>query len=142
MTVVVVRTANTIIKTSIEAEPVIKTVPAPKPVIKIISINKPVIKITQSPKVVVKTTASRGLPGPQGPEGPPGAAGSAPQAYTHVQAVPSSEWIVVHNLGYRPGGVHVVNSAGDEVIGDIRHDSINQFAVIVASPFSGIVYAS
>lgn len=108
----------------------------------VVRTTKPVVKVTQSSKPVVKARSSRGLPGIQGPQGPPGAAGAAPQSFTHIQGTPSAEWVIIHNLGYRPGGVHVTNSAGDDVEGDVHHDSLNQLTIRFGAPFSGSAYLS
>lgn len=43
---------------------------------------------------------------------------------------------VTHNMGKYPS-VTVINSAGDEVIGDIEHISVNQLTASFSSGFSG-----
>ena len=43
---------------------------------------------------------------------------------------------VTHNMGKYPS-VTVINSAGDEVIGDIEHISVNQLTANFSSGFSG-----
>ena len=55
-------------------------------------------------------------------------AGSATN-YTHIQASASSLWIVNHNLGYKPGGITIKDSADDmwfpsEVV-DINDDTLH-----------------
>ena len=48
---------------------------------------------------------------------------------------------MTHNLGYYPN-VHVEDSAGNDVEGDVHHDSINQLTEIFSGAFSGKAYLS
>lgn len=59
------------------------------------------------------------------------------QNYVHDQMTPSNFWIVDHNLGFKPGGVHVSDSSGSDVEGEVSHVSINQLTIEFASAFSG-----
>lgn len=77
-----------------------------------------------------------------GNSGPAGAAGVSGGNYTHVQSAPSAAWTVTHNLGYFPGGVSVIDSAGTKVYGDITHSTVNQLVVIFSAGFSGKAYLS
>lgn len=43
--------------------------------------------------------------------------------YTHEQTTPSAMWIVTHNLGYKPAGVYVEDSAGTMIAPSIEHIS-------------------
>jgi hypothetical protein len=95
------------------------------------------------PKDVIRvggTDGKRGPPGPPGPKGDkgePGKNGTATDLnYRHVQAVPSTTWIVEHNLNKFPA-VTIVDSAGDEVEGHVRHDSLNQATLMFSATFSG-----
>jgi hypothetical protein len=72
----------------------------------------------------------QGEPGPQGDPGPkgdkgdqgdPGAPGSAPQAYRHVQSIPSAVWVVNHNLGYKPAVGQIKDSGGTLWFGVPNH---------------------
>lgn len=93
--------------------------------------KKTVLKVTNtSPETVLKVATI----GPAGPAGPAGAGGGN---YTHVQSAPSTTWTVVHNLGYFPGGVSVVDSAGTKVYGDITHSNSNQLVINFSAGFSG-----
>lgn len=60
-------------------------------------------------------------------------------SYVHAQAVPSASWVVVHNLGKYPS-VSVVDSAGNEWIGDVHYDSANSLTVTFGAPFGGSAY--
>jgi len=61
--------------------------------------------------------------------------GSADKNYTQ-EFTASSSVTVTHNLGKYPA-VTVLNSAGDEVVGDIDHLSINELVFTSVAPFSG-----
>lgn len=76
-----------------------------------------------------------GIQGPQGIPGTPGTSGDKhyEQTFNTVSSV-----TVTHNLGKYPA-VTVLDSADDEVIGDVQHQSVNQFTVTFTAPFSGLV---
>jgi hypothetical protein len=78
--------------------------------------------------------ALRGAPGPVGPQGPPGQ--SADAYYLHTQSVPASVWHVVHGLGRYPS-VTVIDSAGEEVDGEVVHLSVSALDILFSAPFSG-----
>lgn len=92
--------------------------------------------------VVVDAMASSSTIGETGPAGPAGPSGSSTAAYTHTQASPSATWVITHNLGYRPAGVHVEDSGGSDVEGDVTHDSVNQLTLTFGASFSGVAYLS
>lgn len=58
------------------------------------------------------------------------------KTYTHTQSESSATWVIVHNLNKYPCTV-IVNSAGEEVIGDIKYDSTNQITVTFKGAFKG-----
>ena len=62
--------------------------------------------------------------------------------FTYTQSSASAEWTVTHNLGYRPGGVAIVDSAENVVYGDIVHSSNNALVINFASAFTGKAYVS
>ena len=62
--------------------------------------------------------------------------------FTHTQSSASAEWTVTHNLGYRPGGVAIIDRAENVVMGDIVHSSDNAFVVNFSSAFTGKAYVS
>lgn len=47
-----------------------------------------------------------------------GGSGALP-GYTHYQTVPGSVWVVNHNLGWNPAGIHVFNEGGEEIDGGV-----------------------
>lgn len=91
----------------------------------------------------------QGLPGPQGPSGPPGAPGpkgdpgdSGSALSTFTQAFTGQASVTVaHNLGRYPSVV-VVDTAGDEVYGDVHYDTMNQLTVVFSSATGGTVYCN
>lgn len=72
--------------------------------------------------------------------GPPGSAtvaDGAPPA-VHTQSSASAEWIVNHNLGWKPLAT-VLGAGGQEVIATVLHMSVNQLRVFLKSPSTGSV---
>ena len=63
-------------------------------------------------------------------------------SYRHVQSVSASTWTVIHNLGYYPGGVSLIDSVETVVFGDVTHVDTNTFTVSFSTPFSGKGYVS
>lgn len=61
--------------------------------------------------------------------------------YRHIQSVASATWTVPHNLSKRVC-VSVVDSAGDEVHGNIHYDSDNQVTITFSASFSGEAYCN
>ena len=56
--------------------------------------------------------------------------------YFHTQNVASSEWVITHNLNKYPS-VSVVSSAGDEVIGEVFYNNMNQVTITFKGAFKG-----
>ena len=56
--------------------------------------------------------------------------------YVHIQNAASNRWVIVHNMNKYPS-VTIVNSAGDEVIGDVFYDNTNQVTITFAGAFKG-----
>lgn len=59
--------------------------------------------------------------------------------YVHDQQVASASWVVVHNMGKKPS-VSIVDTADDEVIGEVKYNSNNQLTITFSSPTSGKAY--
>ena len=57
-------------------------------------------------------------------------------SYVHEQNEAAAAWVIEHNLGRYPSVV-VIDSAGSEVYGDVRHDSENQLTLLFTAPFGG-----
>lgn len=82
------------------------------------------------------SAVSATLSGSQGPKGDPGASSHYSHPFTNSAVV-----VVNHDLGKYPA-VTVVDTAGDEVIGDVSYDSINQLTVTFSSATGGTVYCN
>lgn len=93
-------------------------------------------------EIHVDSGAGVGPRGPAGPAGPQGPPGSASASYVHDQLVPASVWNVVHNLGYRPGGILIYDSAGDQTSGEVEHLTVNALTVTFTASFGGVAYLS
>lgn len=63
------------------------------------------------------------------------------QSYRHNQSTNSNEWIIIHNLGYKPS-VTVIDLDGDVINGDITYDSDNKVTLTFAQPIKGEAYLS
>lgn len=74
----------------------------------------------------------------QGPAGPPGGGGGGggTQPVQVNQSVASSNWVVNHNLGYRPQ-IQVFTVGGLEVFAEIIHTTVNQYQINFVSPVTG-----
>lgn len=61
----------------------------------------------------------------------------ADKTYLHHQTVASDTWVIVHNLNKYPSVV-VIDSAGNEVIGEISYDDKNQVTLKFEGGFKGV----
>ena len=59
--------------------------------------------------------------------------------YTYEQGISSDVWVIQHNLNKHPS-VTVVDSAGNEVVGHVHYDDLNNVTITFTSPFSGKAY--
>lgn len=59
--------------------------------------------------------------------------------YVHDQPVASATWIVNHNLG-KFASVSIVDTANDEIIGDVAYAGLNQVIITFSSAVSGKAY--
>lgn len=74
--------------------------------------------------------------GPPGPQGPPGLPGLAGAGYVFEQASPAAEWVVAHNLGFKPN-VQVMSTGGAVIEAEVLHVDDNLFRVYFSAPFAG-----
>ena len=81
----------------------------------------------------IEIVISDAEPGPPGPVGPPGPASAF---YEFAQTLPLAEWVVNHNLGFRPS-VAVFDDGGNVVLTAVAHPSINQCRINFALPIAG-----
>ena len=56
--------------------------------------------------------------------------------FVFEQTEASAEWVIVHNLNKYPA-VSIIDSAGDEVVGNIHYDSLNQVTITFIGAFKG-----
>lgn len=59
--------------------------------------------------------------------------------YVHDQQTASTTWTVNHNMNKYPS-VNVVDTANDEVTGDVKYNSLNQITISFTAAFSGKAY--
>jgi hypothetical protein len=79
----------------------------------------------------------QGVPGPVGPSGPQGEPGGF---FAYTQPLPAAVWVIAHPLPFPPN-VTVVDSAGEQVEGDVAYVG-NQVHVTFSAAFSGTAYLS
>ena len=94
--------------------------------------------LTSDAPTVVLTDVEAGPQGPAGPTGADGAAGAGSENSTvvHDQASASATWTITHNQGRYPS-IDIIDSSGNHVIGDIKHNSINQLVATFDNAFAG-----
>lgn len=61
---------------------------------------------------------------------------AADKNFVHDQGTPATEWNIEHNLGKKPSVV-VYDSAGTEVIGDIKYIDDDNVRISFSAAFSG-----
>ena len=61
------------------------------------------------------------------------------QSFRHIQSSNSTNWIVTHNLGFRPS-VTIIDLDGDTVNGNIIYNTTNQLTLTFAQPIKGEAY--
>jgi hypothetical protein len=81
----------------------------------------------------IEVVISEAEPGPPGPTGPPGPASAF---FEFAQPIPLADWIVNHNLGFRPN-VAVFDDGGNVVLAAVAHLSVNQCRINFAVPMTG-----
>lgn len=59
--------------------------------------------------------------------------------YVHDQQVASATWVVTHNLN-KFASINIVDTANDEVMGDVTYNSLNQITLNFSAPISGKAY--
>jgi hypothetical protein len=63
--------------------------------------------------------------------------------YTHLQNSSSALWVIPHNLGYKPAGVYVEDSAGEQWLANINHIDENNMEIDFGGlSFSGKAFLS
>jgi len=67
--------------------------------------------------------------------------GSSSQSYIHTQGIASNVWLITHNMNKFPA-VTVVDSAENQVIGDIEYIDENRVMVTFTGAFKGKAYCN
>jgi len=63
--------------------------------------------------------------------------------YTHTQTTASATWTITHSLGFRPAGILVEDSTGQNWFFDADHTSANELVLTFGGrSFAGIAYLS
>lgn len=63
------------------------------------------------------------------------------QSYVHEQMSASSTWVIPHNLNMFPN-VLIIDSVGEQVMGNVSYTSLNTVTVNFSAPISGQAYIS
>lgn len=87
-----------------------------------------------TPVTFVAEQGPSGPPGVPGPPGPPGAG-----SYVFTQAQPALVWTIVHGLNRYPS-VTTVDTAGDQVWGDLHYRDTNTAVLTFSAPVAGSAY--
>lgn len=74
----------------------------------------------------------------QGPSGPKGDIGPI---YEHQQFVAAANWVVNHNLGYRPN-ITILSVGGVQMLAEVNHTNLNQVLVYFDEPMTGLAICS
>lgn len=57
-------------------------------------------------------------------------------SFLHTQGSPATEWIINHNLGFKPS-VEIIDTGGREVETDVLHISVNQVRIYFLTAMAG-----
>ena len=68
-----------------------------------------------------------------------GGIGTGDKTFVYSQTIPSKNWNISHNLDKYPS-ITIVDSAGNEVIGDTVYNSKNEVTIHFTAEFSGNAY--
>jgi len=97
----------------------------------IVEVSTPVVEL-----LTIGIQGPSGPPGPAGPTGAQGPPGPSGGGFNHTQSLAAAEWIINHNLGFRPA-VEILGVGGNEVEAHVLHMSINQVRVYFTAAFAG-----
>lgn len=62
--------------------------------------------------------------------------GGGDKNFIHTQGIPSATWVIQHNLGKYPS-VTVLDTAGTEVEGEVKHVDLNNIILEFSAGFAG-----
>lgn len=97
----------------------------------------------QGPKGETGSVGPTGPTGPQGPIGPQGipGQGATTLSFLFEKQVDSTQWDIVHNLGYRPN-VTVQDYGKISIEGELNHIDANNLRITFSTAVSGYAYLS
>lgn len=72
----------------------------------------------------------------------PGPQPGQPLYYEYHQTVPAITWVIPHQLGFKPGGVQLVDNAGNEFAGEVSYPSLNVVRIDFNTPRTGTAVLS
>lgn len=97
-----------------------------------------IVEGIQGPPGPIGPAGGVGPIGPRGEQGPPGEGYSS---YLHNQIAASDVWDITHGLDRYPNVV-IMDSAGNEVYGDVQHVNATRVVLMFSAPFSGTAHLS
>lgn len=104
------------------------------------------VTITPPPAVIVTATSPTSLRVAVTPVAPvqvrvaPATVVGGTAAYQFAQAIPTSTWVINHNLGFSPV-VQTFSTGGEEIEGAVIHLTPNTTQVSFAAPIAGTARA-
>lgn len=105
--------------------------------IKLNSQDRTIRVVSRTNSITLRQTGLRGPTGATGPTGPTGPQGPAGTDKNYTASwINQSSVTITHNLGKYPA-VTVMDSAGDEVVGEVEYLDTNTVRVTFASSFTG-----
>lgn len=65
--------------------------------------------------------------------------GGGDKTYVYTQNIAAATWVIQHNM-YKYPSVSVVDSAENQVVGDVEYTTLNSLTITFTAPFSGKAY--
>lgn len=88
------------------------------------------------------TVRGRRVTWPDTTPAPPAPPGGGTGSYVYTQSAPATVWLIVHNLNFYPAGVTVLDSADQEIVGEVTYPTVNSVRIEFSAPVSGVAYLS
>lgn len=95
------------------------------------------LSVSSTSTAVRVTQVTQGLTGQPGDTLP----GTGDSSYRHDQSPAAVEWVIDHNLGKWPS-VTIIDSAGDEVEGEVNFVNQNRVIATFSAAFSGSAFVN
>jgi hypothetical protein len=94
---------------------------------RVIQVGRQIRIIKPTARASIKTIGVQGRPGRDG----------LGTAFEYIQNPASSEWIINHNLGYKPNH-GVIDTGGNVIQCAAQHFSVNQLRLYFSPPVAGV----